>query len=227
MATHLAAVHIGPYRELPIDAADARGGQIGRILYANGHAAIATAHVPGRPADHGGVRGRLRSVSAGGLHDRVHPRRPRDPARGAGDGRVRRESHRRGVEATDRARARAPVVRQQRRCRTLARHLAQRRFRLLRGMAVVGAIGRSDDRRARGRPPRPAAHAPAGSRPRPTRVPIACSTTASTSGERSCSRRSGGRWGMPSFATLLREWAATHRHGLVTTADFRVMRGDR
>ena len=41
MATHLAAVHIGPYRELPIDAADARGGRIGRILYANGHAAIA------------------------------------------------------------------------------------------------------------------------------------------------------------------------------------------
>ena len=108
------------------------------------------------------------------------------PLEAQGIGRLRREPHRRrgGAGAARRARARPPVVRQQRRRREVAGHLAQRGLRLLRGVAVVGAVRRPDGRRARSAPTTRGSRAARRTSSSATPAPIGCSTTGSTSAAR-------------------------------------------
>ena len=87
--------------------------------------------------------------------------------------------------AAHRARARPPVVRQQRRRRALAGHLAQRGLLLLRRVAVVGCLGRGHGRRARpASTTRGSRSLPAGPDARRSRARPTCSTTGSTSAAR-------------------------------------------
>ena len=166
--TYLMTVQVGRYVEETV----ALGGPVGRLFYPP--ALTARVH-----ADFADLRRMVavfvslfgpvpaRRVRGGG-----HRRRPRDPARSAGDRRLRREPHRRlrRAGAARRARARPPVVRQQRRRLEVAGHLAQRRFRLLLGVDLVGALRRPHGPPEGARPPRAARVAAPGSRgerPRP------------------------------------------------------------
>ena len=133
VATYLAAVHIGRYTER-------RLGPV-RLVHPPALAAAVTEAFRDVPAHAGPLREVLRAVSAGALHDRRHRGRPRDPPRSPGARRLRREPPRSGLRAPRRPRAGPSVVRQQRRHRPLARHLAQRGLRLLRRMAVVRGSG--------------------------------------------------------------------------------------
>ena len=158
---------------------------------AGGAAAAAEAQLRSRlrppAADDEAVRQAVRAVSAvDRLHRRGHRRRPGDPLEAQGIS-IFGANHcdgQRRLRAADRARAGAPVVRQQRDGAALARHLAARGLRLLRRVAVVGGVRRPERRRVG--PPLPPAAASIRRRIccSPTRDRATCSTTGSTSAAR-------------------------------------------
>ncbi len=94
MATYLAAVHVGRYQETMLGRA--------RIVHPPAIAARCPAGVRRRTAHDGLLRGCLRSLPAGGVHDRRHLRRAGDPPRGAGTGGLRLESSGCRIRASDR-----------------------------------------------------------------------------------------------------------------------------
>ena len=106
-----------------------------------------------RPAsrDHDDAGGLLRALPVRRLPARRHRRRAGGPDRGPGHVDLRGQPRRRAAHprAARRARAGAPVVRQQPHDRRLAPHLAQRGLRDLRGMAVVGVVRRPHRRGTR------------------------------------------------------------------------------
>ena len=169
-----------------------------------------------------GLRGRVRPVPVRALRGGRDARRARDPARGAGPRRVRRQPHRRPRRrgAAHRPRARPPVVRQQRRPRPLAGHLAQRGVLLLRRVAVVGCLGRRLGGPARPRSTTPASHA--CPRTSSSATPGPANMFDDRLYKRGALTLHGLRLvlGDEDFFSVLREWTTTHRHATATTADF-------
>ena len=99
----------------------------------------------GRQArDDGRLHRAVRPLPLLGVRRRGDRGRPRDPAGVAGPVHLRPQlpDRRLGRRAAGRARAGAPVVRQQRDAERVARHLAARGLRLLRGVALVRAVRR-------------------------------------------------------------------------------------
>ena len=171
-------------------------------------------------ADDRSVRGPVRSVPARTTHARGDPRRTRDPARGAGHG-VFGANHidDPALGAPRRARARAPVVRQQRRRRAVAGHLAQRGFRLLRGVAVVrGSGGPTVAREGRTRTTRGwrRFRRICAARPRPG-LDVRRSRLQA---RRADAARAAATLGDGAFFAMLQTWARTHRASTATTTDF-------
>ena len=126
---------------------------------------------------------------------------------------------RRTLRAARRARAGPPVVRQQPDGRRLAAHLAQRGFRDLRRVAVVGGVRRPV---GAGAGPRLAHRIKA----RPADVRIADPGVSRMFDERVYKRGAltlhalRAEIGDAAFFALLKAWTGDHRHGLVTTAEF-------
>ena len=217
MAPYLATLHIGRYEDIDVSASPIT---IRATLPADLVPAFEVAFA--RQAEMVEVfssgSARTRSTPATAWSSRDDPLEIPLEAQGMAD--VRGQPPRRHPRAPHRPRARPPVVRQQRHRGELARHLAARRLRLLRRVGVVGGVGRTPGRAARGRAPRPARRPAAGPRARRPGCRRTCSTTASTSAAPSrctpCASVSATR----RFFQLLRRWVKEHQHRTVTTADF-------
>ncbi len=182
MASYLAAVHVGHYELCDID----NGGVVQRIARP-ARLAAPVAKDFDRQSEMLRVFGELFGPYPFRTYTVVVTDDPLEiPLEAQDVVRLRRQPCGRTarLRAVDRARARAPVVRKQPHRRAMARHLAQRGVRLLRGMAVVRAQRWAERAIARRAPLDAAAGARAGPGARSTRARTGCSTTASTSAAR-------------------------------------------
>ena len=146
------------------------------------------------------------------VHRRGHRRRARDPSGGAGARDLRRQLRhdRLGVGAPGRARAGAPVVRQQPDRPVLARHLAARGVRLLRRVALVRGVRRAPRRRARAAALATAGTAAAGAHPRRPGPGADVRRPGLQAGRAACSMPCGSPWGTrPSSRCCAPGWTPT------------------